>query len=475
MSSIEPDEVHDIDPEAPLDLTGDERVDSWRGVNVEDIDDGEGGLAGLLRERSRALLGSLLRPHRKAVAAAAAFIALSILCQLSVPLLIKYGIDEGVPPLVPGGSGAIRPLVTAVLGVLLATVLGAVAFNNFLQLLGRVGQDVVLDIRVRLFKHFQQLSISFHERYTSGRVISRQTSDVEAIADLLGGGLVNVISSVLLMLGIGIALLWLDIELALVTLCAFPLLFAMTRWFRSHSERAYRATRDAVALVIVHFVESLGGIQAVHAFRREPRNQEIFEYLDDRYRAANHWSQRLAATYGPGVQLVGRLMTAIVLMYGGFRVVGGEITLGVLAAFLLYLRRFFAPMEELSQFYNLFQAASAALEKLSGILEERPTVAEPEQPIPLPHPHGELHFDGVQFGYRERVVLHHLDLAIPAGQTIALVGATGNATGSHCHFEVRRENTAMDPMHYLNPEGPGAPLLARARTTARSVPVDPVP
>ena len=425
MSAVEPDEVHDIDPDAPLDVTGDERVDSWRGVNVEDIDDGEGGLAGLLRTRSRALLGSLLRPHKRKVAAAAAFIALSILCQLSVPILIKQGIDDGVPPLLPGGSGSVRPLVLVVLGVLTATVLGAIAFNNFLQLLGRVGQDVVLDIRLRLFEHFQKLSISFHERYTSGRVISRQTSDVEAIADLLGGGLVNVISSVLLMLGIGVALLVLDLELALVTIAAFPVLFAMTRWFRSHSERAYRATRDAVALVIVHFVESLGGIQAVHAFRREPRNQEIFEYLDDRYRSANAWSQRLAATYGPGVQLVGRLMTALVLLYGGFRVVGGEITLGVLAAFLLYLRRFFAPMEELSQFYNLFQAASAALEKLSGILEEQPSVAEPLHPVPLIEAHGHLHFDGVRFGYRERVVLHHIDLDIPSGETIALVGATG--------------------------------------------------
>jgi ATP-binding cassette, subfamily B, bacterial len=443
MSAVEPDEVHDIDPDAPLDLTGDERVDSWRGVNVEDVDDGEGGLAGLLRARSRALLGSLLRPHRRQVGAAAAFIALSICCQLSVPLLIKYGIDEGVPPLVAGGDGTIRPLMTAVLGVLLATVLGAFAFNNFLQLLGRVGQDVVLDIRVRLFEHFQHLSISFHERYTSGRVISRQTSDVEAIADLLGGGLVNVISSVLLMVGIGIALLVLDLELALVTLCAFPVLIAMTRWFRSHSERAYRATRDAVALVIVHFVESLGGIQAVHAFRREPRNQEIFDYLDDRYRAANLWSQRLAATYGPGVQLVGRLMTAIVLLYGGLRVVSGAITLGVLAAFLLYLRRFFAPMEELSQFYNLFQAASAALEKLSGILEEQPSVAEPVHPVPLPHPRGALHFDGVQFGYRERVVLHQLDLEIPAGETIALVGATGAGKTTIARLAAR----FWDPTH----------------------------
>src|SRR5213075_1708094 len=129
------------------------------------------------------------------------------------------------------------------------------------------------------------------ERYTSGRVISRQTSDIEAIADLLGSGLVNVITSILMMLGIGAALLILDWQLALVTIAAFPVLIIMTRWFRSHAEEAYRATRESVALVIVHFVESLGGIQAVHAFRREPRNQEIFEYLDDRYRRANVWSQ----------------------------------------------------------------------------------------------------------------------------------------------------------------------------------------
>jgi ABC-type multidrug transport system fused ATPase/permease subunit len=299
------------------------------------------------------------------------------------------------------------------------------SFNAFLLLLGRVGQEVVLDTRRRLFLHFQRLSIAFHEKYTSGRVISRQTSDVEAIADLLGSGLINLITSVLLVVGIGVALLLLDLQLALVSLAAFPLLFVMTRWFRGHAEKAYRATREAIALVIVHFVESLGGIQAVHAFRREPRNQEIFEYLDDRYRGANMWSQRLAATYGPGVQFVGRATTAIVLLYGSLRVLDHRMTVGVLAAFLLYLRRFFAPMEELTQFYNLFQAAAAALEKLSGVLEEAPSVAEPTNPTPLVHAHGEIRLEGVRFAYRDRIVLHHLDLAIPAGQTVALVGATG--------------------------------------------------
>ena len=166
---------------------------------------------------------------------------------------------------------------------------------------------MLLDLRRRVFMHFQRLSLSFHERYTSGRVISRQTSDVEAIEQMLTYGVVTLVTSVLL-----------DrrhrhrdarcstLQLALAVLATFPILWFLTRWFRNHSERAYRATRDAIALVIVHFVESLGGIQAVHAFRREPRNQEIFDHLNDRYRDANMWSQRLAAAYGPGVQFIGR-------------------------------------------------------------------------------------------------------------------------------------------------------------------------
>jgi ABC-type multidrug transport system fused ATPase/permease subunit len=425
MSAVEPDEVHELDPDAVLDVTGDAIVDAWRGVKAEEEEEVAGGLAGLLRSRSRALLGSLLRPHRRAVVIASILIAISTAAQLAVPWLIQIGIDDGIPPLLKGGSGSVRPLVGVVIGVAVVTVVAAVTFNAFLLLLGRVGQDIVLDIRRRLFVHFEQLSVAFHERYTSGRVISRQTSDVEAISDLLGDGLINLITSILLMVGIGIALLLLDWRLALLTLSAFPVLFLITRWFRGRAERAYRATREAVALVIVHFVESLGGIQAVHAFRREPRNQEIFEHLDDRYRGANFWSQQLGAVYGPGVQFVGRVMTALVLGYGGYLVLGRTMTVGVLAAFLLYLRRFFAPMEELSQFYNLFQAAAAALEKLSGVLEEPPSVPEPIQPVPLPAARGEIELTGVRFAYRERTVLHRLDLMIPAGQTVALVGATG--------------------------------------------------
>jgi ATP-binding cassette subfamily B protein len=414
-----------VDLDARLDLTGDEHVDRWRGVAAEDVDEPDVSLAGLLRSRSRVLLLSLVRPHRKPLFVASVLIAVNTAAQLAGPLLVAEGIDKGIPPLMHGGSGDVRPLALVVLAYAAVTVIGATSFNGFLLLTGRIGQDVLLDLRRRVFVHFQRLSMAFHERYTSGRVVSRQTSDIEAIAQMLGQGVITLVTSVLLVVGIGVVLFVLDVEIAITVAVVFPVLWLMTRWFRRHSERAYRATRDAIALVIVHFVESLGGIQAVHAFRREPRNQEIFEHLDDRYRSANLWSQRLAAAYGPGVQFVGRVCTAVVLLVGGWRAIEGDISVGVLAAALLYVRRFFDPMQELSQFYNLFQASAAGLEKLSGVLDEQPSVPEPAHPVPLPSAQGALRFDDVRFAYRDRVVLPDLDLAVPAAQTVALVGATG--------------------------------------------------
>jgi ATP-binding cassette subfamily B protein len=208
---------------------------------------------------------------------------------------------------------------------------------------------------------------------------------------------------------------------------SFPLLVVLSNWFRIASAVAYRRTREKVALVIVHFVESLGGIRAVQAFRRESRNQEIFEAVNDEYRQANLVAFRLIAFFGPGIKLIGNITIAVVLTYGGYRAMHGDLAVAVLAAFLLYLRRFFEPMQELSQFYNALQSATAALEKLSGVLQERPGVPEPEQPRPLPAAvRGEVRFTDVAFGYRrDRIVLPELDLHIPAAQTVALVGSTG--------------------------------------------------
>ena len=403
-----------------------DRIDQWRGVASEDGEQVTARLSALLRRRSRRLLGSLLRPYRRSLFWAFLLIVVENGCALAAPYLVRVGIDRGIPPLQPGGSGALRPLVTVGVALLAVALLQAATYDGFMRTTGRVGQSVLLDLRQRLFGHFQKLSLAFHERYTSGRVISRQTSDVEAIAELVTTGVDTVVTALLSVVTIAIILLVLDLPLGLAVMLVFPLVIVLTAWFRRHSERAYRETREAVALVIVHFVESLGGIRAVHAFRREPRNQEICDDVNNRYRAANVHSARLAGVYGPGVRGLGHLTTVVVLLYGGTRVVDGQMTLGVMAAFLLYLRRFFEPLQELSQFYNLFQAAAAGLEKISGVLAEEPSVPEPERPVALLSSRGDVRLDHVSFGYRTDVtVLEDFSLHIPAGQTVALVGMTG--------------------------------------------------
>jgi ABC-type multidrug transport system fused ATPase/permease subunit len=203
-------------------------------------------------------------------------------------------------------------------------------------------------------------------------------------------------------------------------------MYFLTSWFRRESAKAYRRTRETVAIVIVHFVETITGMRAVQAFRREPRNQEIFGQVNDDYRAANERAFRLVGVFMPGIKLIGNITIVIVLVYGAKLAFDGEVTVGVLAAFLLYLRQFFEPMQEISQFYNTFQSASAALEKLSGVLEEEPSVPEPAEPVRLASPAGALSLRQVSFQYvDDRPVLADLDLEIPAGQTIAVVGTTG--------------------------------------------------
>ena len=397
---------------------------AWRGVAAEEADELSAETTVRLRTRSRRLLRVLLRPHKKLIGWTVALLLIQNAAGLAGPYLVKLGIDRGIPPVVADGD------VSALIGVTIAFAVAAAAEylskRGFLVASGRIGQAVLLDLRRRVYDHFQRLSLAFHEKYTSGRVISRLTSDVDAIGELVDGGLDDLVIAGLNVVSIAVVLLLLDWRMALIALASFPLLLWLSAWFRRNSATAYRRTRDAVALVIVHFVESLGGIRAVQAFRREPRNDELFGELTDDQRRAGQHATRLIAIFAPGIQLIGNVTTALVLTYGGYRVLRGDTEVGVLAAFLLYLRRFFEPMQELSMFYNALQSATAALEKLSGVLEERPSVPEPARPTPLPRPAGRLDFDTVRFGYLgDRPVLPRLDLAVPAGQTLALVGATG--------------------------------------------------
>ncbi len=399
--------------------------DGWRGVAADlRSDELSAAVSGLLRTRSRRLLGELLRPHRRLLWLLVGVVLVENVSRLSIPYLVKEGIDRGIPPIRHGGhTTTLFVIVGVVLG---ATVLQAVSRQTFLVLQGRVGQDMLFAIRRRVFAHFQRLSTAFHDEYTSGRVISRQTSDMEALYEMLETGFDGLVTAVLTLVGTAVLLLVMSLKLGAVALLCFPFLLLLTNWFRKESAKVYRVTREKVALVIVAFVESMGGIRAVQAFRREPRNQEIFDGLNDDYRRANLRAFRLVAWFMPGIKLIGNITIAVVLIYGTYLAFHHQVTVGVLAAFLLYLRQFFEPMQEISQFYNTFQSASAALEKLSGVLEEEPGVPEPRDPAPLPTVRGDVRFDRVRFEYVDEMpVIPELDLTVPAGQTIALVGTTG--------------------------------------------------
>lgn len=405
----------------PVDVSEDE----WRGRVADGQDDRLPIDESVPRRReARALLGSLLRPYRLTVALLALVVVVENAARLSVPLLVQRGIDHGIPPLLSGGSAH---ALVVVVGVLCGVVLiQATSRMFFLQRSGRVGQKVLLELRRRVYRHFQRLDIAFHERYTSGRVVSRSTNDVEAIQDMLETGFDSLITAVLTLIGTAILLVTLDTRLGLMCLAAFPALVALVWWFRNESAKTYRRVRESAALVIVQFVETMTGIKAVQAYRREPRNQKIFEDIADRYKADNEQTFRLLAIFMPGVKLVGNITTGVVLLYGGYRVLHGQMTIGTLAAFLLYLRMFFEPMQDISQFFNTFQSASSALEKLAGVLAERPGITDPPHPIRLDRVRGDLALRDVQFSYVPgRPVLPDLNLSVPAGQTVALVGTTG--------------------------------------------------
>ncbi len=401
---------------------------AWRGIASEQIEDVSAPLAALLRKRSRVLLADLLRPYRRGVSLTAAAIVVASLAALAGPWLVGVAIDSGIPPVL--ASGNTTPLLRIAAAFAATVLVQAVATRMFVTMTGRVGQSVVLELRRRLLRHVLALPVAFHESYTSGRVISRQTSDIEAISALFEEGLDSLISAALTLVLVGTGMLLLDWPLALVVLAGFIPLTWLSAWFRRASAAAYRRIRETNALVIVHFVETFGGLRAVQAFRRERRNEEIFDVLSGDYAAASMRASQLIAVYGPGISLVANVIIGVVLWYGGLRVIDGQMQVGVLASFLLYLQRFFDPLQDVSQFYNSFQGAASALEKISGVLEEEPSVAEPADPVRLPAVAARrlgrgVRFESLRFGYRGTVVLPELDLDIPAGQTVAIVGETG--------------------------------------------------
>ncbi|WP_437584248.1 ABC transporter ATP-binding protein [Paramicrobacterium sp. CJ85] len=377
-----------------------------------------------IRQRSLRLLGSLVKPLRWRVVGAMALVICSTIASVAGPALIAYGIDTALPAVLEHSDW----LPAFGVGILyIVTALAAATFmSTYVVASARISQAVLLDLRMRVFQHTQKLSLEFHESYTSGRIISRQTSDLDAIKQLLDEGISQLVNGILYMGFVFCALLLLDWTSAAVVVLAMVPLFFLTRWFQKRSQVQFRKSRVASAKVIVHFVESMTGIRAVKAFRKEKRNEKEFSALVEEYRDINARTIQLFGIYEPGIILIGNLSVAAVLLVGGFRVVNGDLEIGALLAAVLYVRRFFDPMEEMAMFYNAYQSAAAALEKISGVLEERPSVPDPTTPIDLWTSRGTVEFDDVTFAYNEKTtVLPSFSLEIPAGQTIALVGSTG--------------------------------------------------
>jgi ATP-binding cassette, subfamily B, bacterial len=393
------------------------------GVEGEEREDYSRAESREIRARSLRLLGSLLRPLRARVALTLVVVVVSTAGQVAGPALIAYGINEGLPAAL---RGDLVPLGIGVVAYLATGILGAVLIAWYTMLSARVSQAVLFDLRRRVFLHAQRLSLEFHESYTSGRIIARQTSDLESIRELFDSGINGLVRGVLYMTFVGVALVAFDPVSGLVVAAALIPLGFLTRWFQKSSQRGYRLTRVVSARVIVKFVETMTGIRAVKAFRTEARNDREFGGLVEGYRGANASVIRLFGFFDPGLILIGNTAVACVLLVGGFRVIGGDLEIGSLLAVLLYTRRFFDPMEEMAMFYNSYQAASAALEKISGVLEEEPSVPDPVAPVDLWAAQGAVAFRDVRFAYHDdRVVLPEFSLDIPAGQTVALVGSTG--------------------------------------------------
>jgi ATP-binding cassette subfamily B protein len=394
------------------------------GVRGEEREDFSKAESKRLRRRSLALLGSLAAPLKARLVLLGVVVVVSTAGTVAGPALIAWGIDNALPRVMDENDWV--PAFGVVATYIVVAVLGAVLTAWYTVLAARISQAILFDLRKRVFLHTQRLSLEFHETYTSGRIISRQTSDLDSIRELLDSGLNQLIQGVLYMVFTGIALVLLDPTSGLVLAVSLVPLWFLIRWFQTNSQTLFRATRVTSARVIVHFVETMTGIRAVQAFRKESRNRDEYGgYVED-YRVANTKVFNLFGTFDPVLVLIGNATLAAVVIVGGFRIVGGSLEVGALLAVALYAKRFFDPAQELAMFYNGYQSASAAMEKISGVLEERPSVPDPAKPVRLPDATGAMDFDDVEFAYNaEKVVLPEFDLHIPAGQTIALVGSTG--------------------------------------------------
>ena len=366
------------------------------------------------------MLVRLARPYRvRALLAVVTLVAFTAVALLP-PLLARAAIDNGIDE---GSLQTITLVVVAFLATAVA-VFGLSAAQTYFT--GWVGERGLADLRIELFEHLQRLSLGYYERNRTGAIISRITNDVEALDLLVTDGVSSLVQNTLVLGGTVIFLFLLDWRLALATLVILPLMGLATAWFRSRSNHAYRRVRERLGLVTATLAEDISGMRVVQSFTREPTSQTTFRGVNQRYRDSNYETVVLNGIYFPAVDILSAVATAIVLGFGGWLVVDGDMTAGTLVAFLLYLANFFDPVQQLSQLYNTFLSATAALDRITTVLDEEPDIVDEPDARPLERAQGHVRFDHVRFGYGDLPdVLHDFDLDVPAGTTVALVGHTG--------------------------------------------------
>ncbi|NJP67088.1 ABC transporter ATP-binding protein [Streptomyces spiramenti] len=374
------------------------------------------------------LLRSLLRPERRLVVLASVLLLFQQAAIQAGPLLVAIAIDSGVPAATDGDYG---PLITVAVLYGVTGAASGVLVYAFYRTLGRACQGVLRDLRGRIYHQAQALSLDFHDRYTSGRMISRSTSDVMALRELLDEGvqtLMTVLVSIVYITGL---LLYMDVGLGVATMASFVPLYLLVRSYRRRAGVMFTRRSTAIATVIVKFNETLNGIRPVKAFRRERANDSRFDELNSEHCRLNGGTILEMARFVVLSRLTANVTLAAIVMWSAYRVADGDLELGVLAAAALYVRRLYDPIDRFAMILNAYASASASLTKIAGLLAQRPELAEPAQPKELPErpaaaPGREVVFDEVRFAYRTGgEVLPTFDLTLAAGQTTAVVGATG--------------------------------------------------
>jgi len=384
----------------------------------------------------------LLRPHRRGLMAIAVLVVLQAGGMVAGPALVRYGIDSGVRP------RDLDALNRAAALFVLAAVLAYVSGRLAIRAVARVGEAFLRELRERVFSHQLALSMEFFDRNRTGSLVARMTADIEALQELVGQGLTMFVVNSLLLSGAVVVMVGMSWQLALVTLLVVPLVAKATSWFRRESNKAYLDLRESIGSNLSTIQEGLAGVRVVQAFNQEDAVVERFHGTNERLFTAHMRTERIAARYFPVIELAQGLSIALILGLGGYLSAQGAVTVGTVAAYVLYLQNLFEPIQQLSQLFNQLQASAASLHKLYGLLDERVAVAERPGAVDLPA-RGRLEVADVSFAYGAGPpVLESVSLVVEPGERVALVGPTGAGKSTLAKLMARSYDPTAGTVRY---------------------------